>query len=85
MSPSLSQTFVPPLAKKWELNPVLLPQGVKHSFSYKDVGFECDAKSALPPVCCQEEYADALWFVQKFADTNNVTFELDAGSLGLGC
>jgi len=70
-----------PLAKKWELNRVLLPQGVKHSFSCQDTGFECNAKSALLPVCCQEEYADALWFVQKFADTHNVTFEVDAGSL----
>ena len=70
-----------PLAKKWELNRVLLPEGVKHSFSCKDIGLNCNAKSALLPVCCQEEYADALWFVQKFADTHNVTFELDAGSL----
>ena len=70
-----------PLAKKWELNRVFLPQGVKHSFSCKDIGFKCDAQSALLPVCCQEEYADALSFVQKFADTHNVTFELDAGSL----
>ena len=70
-----------PLAKKWELNRVLLPEGVKHSFSCKDIGLNCNAKSALLPVCCQEEYADALWFVQKFADAHNVTFELDAGSL----
>ena len=70
-----------PLAKRWELNRVLLPEGVKHSFSCKDIGLNCNAKSALLPVCCQEEYAEALWFVQKFADTDNVTFELDAGSL----
>ena len=69
-----------PLAKKWELNRVLLPQGVKHSFSCKDVGFQCAAESHLLPVCCQEEYADALAFLQRFADENNITFELDTGS-----
>ena len=69
-----------PLAKKWELNRVLLPQGVRHSFSCKDIGFKCNAQSALLPVCCQEEYADALSFFKKFADMHNVTFELDTGS-----
>ncbi|XP_078359839.1 uncharacterized protein LOC144644262 isoform X1 [Oculina patagonica] len=70
-----------PLAKKWQLNRVLLPKGVKHSFSCKDIGFQCNAKSALLPVCCQEEYADALSFFQEFADMHNVSFELDAGSI----
>ena len=70
-----------PLAKKWELNRVLLPQGVRHSFSCKDIGFKCNAQSALLPVCCQEEYADALYFFQKFADMHNVSFELDTGSV----
>ncbi|KAJ7360029.1 hypothetical protein OS493_019119 [Desmophyllum pertusum] len=69
-----------PLAKKWELNRVLLPRGVKHSFSCKDVGFRCNAHSELLPVCCQEEYADALTFFQKFTDAHNATFELDTGS-----
>ena len=70
-----------PLAKKWELNRVLLPQGVKHSFSCKDIGFSCSAHSALLPVCCQEEYAHALTFFQQFTDAHNMTFELDTGSV----
>ena len=70
-----------PLAKKWELNRVLLPEGVKHSFSCKDIGFQCKAKSELLPVCCQEEYAKALSFFQTFADEHNITFELDSGSV----
>ncbi|KAL9984857.1 hypothetical protein ACROYT_G007197 [Oculina patagonica] len=70
-----------PLATKWQLNRVLLPQGVKYSFSCKDIGFECKAQDLLLPVCCQEEYADALSFFQKFADMHNVTFELDTGSV----
>ena len=69
-----------PLAKKWELNRVLLPEGVKHAFSCKDIGFQCVAKGQLLPVCCQEEYADALAFLQRFAHENNITFELDTGS-----
>ena len=69
-----------PLAKKWELNRVLLPQGIKYSFSCKDIDFQCVAQSQLLPVCCQEEYADALAFVQRFADERNITFELDTGS-----
>ncbi|XP_078368935.1 uncharacterized protein LOC144652753 [Oculina patagonica] len=69
-----------PLAKKWELNRVLLPQKIKHSFSCSDIGFKCNANSELLPVCCQEEYADALSFFQKFTDEHNVTFELDTGS-----
>ena len=69
-----------PLAKKWELNRVLLPQKIKHSFSCKDIGVKCNANSELLPVCCQEEYADALTFLQKFTDAHNVTFELDTGS-----
>ena len=28
-----------PLAKKWQFNRVLLPQGVKHSFSCQDINF----------------------------------------------
>ncbi|KAJ7379240.1 hypothetical protein OS493_017749 [Desmophyllum pertusum] len=70
-----------PLAKKWELNRVLLPQGVKHSFSCQDIGVKCKAHSDLLPVCCLEEYADALSFFQKFSDKHNVTFELDTGSV----
>ncbi len=78
------KTVWTPLAIKWELNRVWLPKGVEHSFSCKDIGFRCNAKSlksALLPVCCQEEYADALSFFQKFADLHNVTFELDTGSV----
>ncbi|XP_078344664.1 uncharacterized protein LOC144630209 isoform X2 [Oculina patagonica] len=70
-----------PLAKKWELNRVLLPQGVKHSFSCQDIGFTCNAHSGLLPVCCQELYAEAVSFFKKFTDENNVRFELDSGSV----
>jgi len=72
-----------PLAKKWELNRVLLPQGVKHSFTCQNIGFKCDnyAQNALLPVCCQEMFADALSFFKTFADKNNVRFELDSGSV----
>ena len=70
-----------PLAKKWELNRVLLPEGVKHSFSCKDIGFQCKANNELLPVCCLEEYANALSFFQTFADEHNITFELDSGSV----
>ena len=70
-----------PLAKKWELNRVILPEGVKHSFSCKDIGLQCKANSELLPVCCQEEYAKALSFLQTFADEHNITFELDSGSV----
>ncbi|KAJ7379239.1 hypothetical protein OS493_017748 [Desmophyllum pertusum] len=70
------------LAKKWELNRVLLPQGVKHSFSCQDIGFKCSgAHSDLLPVCCLEEYADALTFFRNFTDTHNISFELDSGSV----
>jgi len=71
------------LAKKWQLNRVLLPQGVKHSFSCQDIAFSCvnHAKNDLLPVCCQELYADAVSFFQKFADAHNVSFELDCGSV----
>ena len=70
-----------PLAKKWELNRVLLPEGVKHSFSCTDIGLTCSAHSELLPLCCLEEYADALAFFQNFNDAHNYTFELDAGSV----
>ena len=73
-----------PLAKKWELNRVLVPQGVKNSFSCQDIGVKCNAHSELLTVRCLEEYADALSFVQEFSDTHNITFELYTGSL-LGC
>ena len=79
-SKRFSENVWKPLAEKWELNRVLLPEGVKHSFSCKDTGFQCVAKGQLLPVCCQEEYADALAFLQRFADENNITFELDSGS-----
>ena len=43
------------LAKKRELNRVLLRKGLKHSFSCQDIGFRCNhAQSELFPVCCQE-------------------------------
>ena len=70
-----------PLAKKWELNRVLQPQGVKHSFTCQDIGFTCNAQSGLLPVCCQELYKEAVSFFQKFADEHNVRFELDSGSV----
>ena len=69
------------LAKKWELNRVLLPEGVRHCFSCDDIGFRCKANNELLPVCCQEEYARALSFFQTFADEHNLTFELDSGSV----
>lgn len=69
-----------PLAKKWELNRVLLPGGVKHSFSCEDIGVTCKANSELLPLCCLQEYADALAFFQKFAEAHNFSFELDSGS-----
>lgn len=69
-----------PLAKKWQLNRVLLPGGIKHSFSCKDIGFTCRAHSELLPVCCGEAYADALSFFQKFTDAHNISLELNAGS-----
>jgi len=71
-------------AKKWVLNRVLLPRGVKHSFSCKDIGFKCIytlTRSYLWPVCCQEQYAHALAFLQDFANMNNFSFELDTGSV----
>ena len=71
-----------PLAKKWELNRVLLSQGVRHSFSCQDNGLECSnfAQSSLLPVCCLEMYADALSFLQRFSSAHNIEFELDSGS-----
>ena len=70
-----------PLAKKWQLNRLLLSQGVKHSFTCQDIGFTCSAHSGLLPVCCQELYAEAVSFFQKFADAHNIRFELDSGSV----
>ncbi|XP_078344658.1 uncharacterized protein LOC144630206 [Oculina patagonica] len=72
-----------PLAKKWELNRVLLPGGIKHSFSCQDIGFKCDnyAQSGLLPVCCQELYAEVVSFLKKFTDEHNVRLELDSGSV----
>ena len=72
-----------PLVKKWKLNRVLLPEGVRHSFSCQDIGFSCNnfVNSALLPVCCLELYAEAASFFQNFADKNNITFELDSGSV----
>ena len=72
-----------PLAKKWELNRVILPEGVKHSFSCQDINFKCNnfAQNAILPVCCQELYADAVSFFKKFADERDIRFELDCGSV----
>ena len=70
-----------PLAKKWELNRVLLPEGVKHAFSCQDIGFTCNAHNALLPVCCQERFAEAVSFFKKFTDEHNIRFELDSGSV----
>ena len=70
-----------PLAKKWELNRVLLPEGFKHSFSCKDIGASCKPTHELLPTCCLEEYADVLSFFQNFTDAHNLTFELDHGSV----
>ena len=70
-----------PLAKKWELNRVLLPEGYKHSFSCKDIGASCKPTHELLPTCCLEEYADVFSFFQNFTDAHNATFELDAGSV----
>ena len=71
-----------PLAKKWELNRVLLPQDVRHSFSRQDIDLKCNnfAQSVLLPVCCLEMYADALSFLQRFSNAHNIGFELDSGS-----
>ncbi|XP_078344670.1 uncharacterized protein LOC144630215 [Oculina patagonica] len=76
------KTVWTPLAKKWKLNRVLLPLGFRHSFSCQDIGLACGnfAQSALLPVCCLELYANAASFFQKFADSHNVSFELDSGS-----
>ena len=75
------------MAKKWELNRVLLNEGVKHSFSCKEISFRCRADSELLPVCCLEEYAYALSFFQECAEEHNITFELDTGSVlgGVKC
>ena len=70
-----------PLAKKWQLNRLLPSQGVKYSFTCQDIGFTCNAHSGLLPVCCQELYAEAVSFFQKFADAHNIRFELDSGSV----
>ena len=80
-SKRFSENVWKPLAEKWELYRVLLPEGMKHSFSCKDIGFRCKANSELLPVCCQEEYTKALSFFQTFADEHNITFELDSGSV----
>ena len=75
------------MAKKWELKWVLLNEGVKHSFSCKEISFRCRADSELLPVCCLEEYAYALSFFQECAEEHNITFELDTGSVlgGVKC
>ena len=70
-----------PLAKKWQLNRLLPSQGVKHSFTCQDIGYTCNADSGLLPVCCQELYAEAVSFFQKFADAHSIRFELDSGSV----
>ena len=72
-----------PLAGKWELNRVVIPEGVKHSFSCQDIGLNCGnhAQSGLLPVCCQELYAEAVSFFQRFVDARNIRFELDSGSV----
>jgi len=72
-----------PLAKKWELNRVLLPQGVKHFFSCQNISLECDyfSQSALLPLCCLEMYAVALSFLQRFSDAHNIGLELGSGSV----
>ena len=69
-----------PLAKKWHLNKVLLPEGIKHSFSCKDIEVTCKPDHELLPLCCLEWYADALAFFQNFTEAHNLTFELDCGS-----
>ena len=72
-----------PLAKKWQLNRVLLPQGVKHSFSCQDISFNCvnSDKNGLLPVCCRELYAEAVSFFRAFVDAHSIRFELDCGSV----
>ena len=72
-----------PLAKKWELNRVSLPRGIKHSFSCQEIGFKCNnfAQNALLPVCCHELYAEAVSFLKNFSDEHNIGLELDCGSV----
>lgn len=70
-----------PLAKKRGINRVLLPQGVKHSFSCDEIGVTCKATHELLPICCLEEYAHVLTVLQKFCDERNISFELDSGSV----
>ena len=80
-SKSTNKDVWTPLAKKWELNRVLLPQGVKYSFSCKEVGLTCKPNHELLPVCCLEDYANVLEVLQKFCVEHNISFELDHGSL----
>ena len=70
-----------PLAKKWTLNRILLPQGVKYSFSCKDIEVTCQATSELLPICCLEEYAKVMALLQKLSNERKILFELDHGSL----
>ncbi|XP_022780738.1 uncharacterized protein LOC111321980 [Stylophora pistillata] len=69
-----------PLAKKWQLNRVIMPEGIKHSFSCKDIEVTCKPDHELLPLCCLKQYADALVFFQNFTEVHNLTFELDSGS-----
>ncbi|EDO30746.1 predicted protein [Nematostella vectensis] len=72
------------LAKKWQLNRVVLSTGKTHSFSCSDLDFRCErkvTKSFLLPVCCLELYTEALKFFKDFLDKHNVHFELDSGSV----
>ncbi|RMX37274.1 hypothetical protein pdam_00023103, partial [Pocillopora damicornis] len=70
-----------PLAKKWGINRVFLPQGIKFSFSCDDIGVSCKATHELLPICCLEEYAHLLTVLQKFCGERNISFELDSGSI----
>ena len=75
------------LARKWTLVRVLLPGNIKHSFSCKDITYQCTTSTAkyfTHPVCCQEQAAKAMDFFHKLCKRNNIIYEMDTGSnLGL--
>ena len=72
-------------ATKWTLNRVLLPGGVKHSFSCLDINYKCNPRGSgklgvALPVCCQEQFASALQFFHNFCEENDLMYELDTGT-----
>jgi hypothetical protein len=73
-----------PLATDWKLARIILPGGVKHAYTCKEISYKCDigvTKYAALPVCCLEQFGNTMKFVNDFCKKHDILYELDAGSV----